>query len=137
MTTADKLKEIRAACIAANPEIVEFKMGCHVLLENGLQLECIGGIDTHTDQYFIWRTIYSPFATTHWINKRPDEMEFKIIGRPIRLADIVIIFKERGCGSTKEWLKVLGKLIDCWNLQHADLDLQDEPTINFIHSVLK
>lgn len=146
MTTADKLKEIRAACIAANPEIVELKMGCHVLLENGLQLEYIGRIDTHTNQDFIWRTIYSPFATTQWVNKRPDEMEFKIIGRKIGLADVLnaiektdidILVDSGGDFYEGGYDGLSNKHGIHWNLQHADLDLQDEPTISFLHSVLK
>lgn len=130
MTHQEKLAFIRAKCILSNPEIVELKFGCKIACEQSEQhsvvtvydsfVECENGID------------YSSY-------------EYKIIGRPITLADILLALKMRsnyGYIATNGEMFQSGRDIEDgiagakWNLLKT-LEDQDEPTISFIYNALK
>lgn len=127
------LQKIREACIKANPEIVELKFGCEVRLkvrgDQGVIIEALR-IPSNGPRGFVY-----------W-NKDMGEVrvlfadDFEILGRPIRLADVLLAIDTQG----KSHHEVNGD--ECflcsglWNLRQDDLSLQSEETLNFIASTL-
>lgn len=94
---------IRAACIAANPEIVELKFGCEVL---------IGGTDRkrvteHLVRYdksealFLGRDSFVDLTEDHrtavlkscYETHKPSKASLEILGREIQLADVLLATK--------------------------------------------
>jgi hypothetical protein len=116
---------IREKCIAANPEIVELKFGCE--FEN-----------VKTGARFIIPT-----------NGYPND-NHKILGRPIRLADVLLAI-ENANGNIE--LATYGEPLHIghyekperegyyskayWNLRADDLEKQSEETISFLYELLK
>ncbi len=145
-TKTQKIEEIRKKCIEANPEIVELKLGCKT--SKGM----ITSIFESNGRYGYAMTPY----TTHWdgangeaIAKRYSADNFEIIGRPIRLADVLLAIEIR-----KPTMKITdsdnidyGKMVDIteeekikamfdWDLKSDDLEKQSEETISFLHNLL-
>ena len=60
----------------------------------------------------------------------------EILGNPITLAVIIQAIKKTGYNSTEEWLSVLGKLVDNWNLAKDNFNDQSEETKTFIGGLL-
>lgn len=138
------LEKIRQACIAANPEIVELKYGC-LILYKGQRMTFIRN-----------DTAGRPWCYTGWAphvigDEAFDRLEpafLKIVGRPIRLADVLLAIgpalqtKKGRIGTyrgreidepqgVKLWLVEVG-----WNLREDDLTKQSEETLAFIVSLL-
>lgn len=123
----NKIKEIRQACIKANPEILSEKCCGHCLGtgnaeafgEEGECAECDLGIIT--------------------------DKSSKILGRPIRLADVLIPLA-RKLGAHRPTINyTIDKIIfnggapwnPSWNLLKDSLSDQSEETVNFIYELLK
>lgn len=150
MTIEQKREVIRKACIAANPEIVELKFGCAILWGKtplcGLILN-----KTYAGNYLIR---IEGTRTTTTVKERQIT---KIIGRPIRLADVVLAAKEKRKQllSTKsidipeeveDWMELLEAegveneleyLWYHWKFTQDNLASQEEPTVNFLYEILK
>lgn len=147
MTTREQnIETIRKACIAANPEIVELKLGCEV-------------IATHSE-IGVWRGLLGhPKRTGNaWQcgEKQPQEMMGtifihrvnirEIIGRPIRCADVLNVILEesryklpheldgltRHQWRNERWIEVLYE----WNLPKDNLTDQSDETLAFLASLL-
>ena len=140
----EKLQQIREACIKANPEIVELKFGCEVE-HIPFQREIYIG---HTEKEIVFKKFSAshPYVfSTHNTKDLIDDM--KIIGRPIRLADVIFAVLSLGerIGGQEEYDDVMQVLFYVtnkseerkWNLLKDDLNLQDEPCIDFLHNILK
>ncbi len=82
-------------------------------------------------------------------NERADN-GYKIQGRPIRLADVLLAIGKTNCPKHKTFshlaLDMYGEFYDSdknqakvlatWNLRQDDLTLQNPATIDFLHSIL-
>lgn len=147
------LETIRTACIKANPEIVELKFGCEVLwnmsanefrgnsLRKSFVLDRIGGVIylftegwSHTDN------LTSRTATVL-------EDDLKIIGRRIRLNDILLAIAKSGKfyeGASGQTVNEFifsdinpNPTVIVWNLLKDDVSLQTPETQEFIYNLLK
>jgi hypothetical protein len=147
MTPQETLAAVRAAVIRAVPEIVELKFGC--------ELSRKGQEDSRRPYKVIEDVGFGANDKKCWINSVPfgsmpielekdmieNGGEFKIVGRPIRLADVLLAILEPPDKKKKEekWKNLRGFLEPYihWDLRHDDLSLQPEETVAFIHGLLK
>jgi hypothetical protein len=135
-TTLEKQKEeIRAACIASNPEIVELKFGCDIrfaLTEGGGSLATVlfryDG-DYVTASYAKFHNNKAGMVSRH-LNK------IEIIGRPIRLSDVLLALKEYTDASDTGKRINTERIVKRWNLRTDDLEAQSSETLSFIHSLI-
>lgn len=144
-----KLEQIRQACINANDDILKLQFGCDTSF--GIFIGTIS-VKQKTVHRFMRKGDYHGNDVSHALSK---ERGFKILGRPCRLADVLVAIREskswgivkHPADQTDEELNIvlkgrsdlLGRLIqsDCgWNLLKDDVTLQSQPTIDFIHSIL-
>ena len=75
---------IRAKVVVAVPEIMELKFGCHVLVDDEVM------VATHWNNSNDSLDVYAPERANdlhHTFNLYPKE--YNILGRPIRLADVL------------------------------------------------
>lgn len=155
-THQQKIEDIRKACIKANPEIVELKFGCNVKRYATPEIDTLVRIFTDTKGGFgVWLIRQEPHdydTTFRFLATREEVESWQIIGRPIRLADVLLAItqseknwnnEEYGCvgleiqedrneaeleTNEKGWAK--------WNLLKDNLEDQSEPTIDFLWSLL-
>lgn len=171
MTRDQQLEAIRAACIKANPEIVELKFGCGLYVET---LEGYGGHDVinqhrrvtaeqcHIEQlpnylvgaYFGERG-YIQADSKKIAGRRgailPNVFKIvEIIGRPIRLADVMLAMRESfteagaasGTSTFETFVKAIavvaggGKGATSWNLRQDDLAKQSDECVAFLAQLL-
>jgi hypothetical protein len=158
----DHIKKIREACVAANPSILDLKFGCEVSLdepENEKEMAHPDRIERvlvmRTTENNVYLTVepYSEDVFEIW----NDEMEFarvnlKILGRPIRLADVMAtIFtswntdeniKKRPLDDDsyteffKDEREVVIKVVKRWNMLDDNLEHQSPETLEFIANLL-
>lgn len=127
----EHIQAIRAACIKANPEIVELKFGCEIELYDVKQ-------KVISYKRNNWR------LTTDKSDCKMDASELKekvtILGRPIRLADVLLAIPR----SIRERMEINHSAFgiysqghEFWNLLKDDLSLQTPETLSFIADLLK
>lgn len=133
----EKIDFIRAKCIEANPDILKLEFGCWIKNKKtgskwiylGTDGEVVGIFDL--DRELMAQPDWSDF-----------QEEFKIIGRPIRLADILLaINKEHDSfmpHTKKEEMyfqyKREGGFV--WNLKAGDITLQSDETVDLVFNLL-
>lgn len=119
MTNLDKIKE---ACIKANPEIMELKVGCEVMYGDDLKEPCKV---TLGNPYIVENNeVFNPW------NRDDTSDLFEILGRPIRLADVLLVIFQ--AQQQRETVKI----VLFWNLKDDNLEHQSEETLAFIASLL-
>ena len=141
MSKQEKISYIRERCIEANPDIKKLEFGCEVkyrnqeetyrfIMENPLVcVQCVCTTGVHIEGL-------SDKSPQSFCKHRFEEW-FEIIGRPIRLADVLNLpdsFTDKY--SNKENKELLWKLCTNWNLLQDDLTLQSQETIDFLYSLL-
>jgi hypothetical protein len=138
-----QVADIRAKCIEANPEIVELKYGCEVR-----------GNDKHRGTV-AGRMVWIGGTGLVVIDNCAalERQGLKIIGRPIRLSDVLLAINEYSeftdlnfvtqAGAFGKYLNLggaRGHKIEAtaylWNLRRDDLTQQTPETISSIHSLL-
>lgn len=165
-TREEKLAHIRSECIRANPEIKELKNGC---LINIWWMDKIEDRPNDPDETceFTDRTMRDNGMGFRGIQIIEDNVcgEVEIIGRPIRLADVLLAIRKKvpyedsymvmldGAFCTEEgdgmetMVRPIFKLVDVgkerrqskpviWNLLKDDTNLQDDPTVDFLFDIL-
>lgn len=146
-TKENKIEAIRRACIEANESILALEFGCEVKRYNSIftwiHISCMSdGLNLCTYLNRETNVIHSVRETLEGVEK------FEIIGRPIRLADVLVAIGD--LSNEAVVLDTKGRITDIktatsngfhgavsWNLLLDDLTLQSEETITFIHSLLK
>lgn len=145
MTREEQIKSIREKCVAANPQIVELKFGCSLVRKDA----DIGwnAVVTNSPRYR-GGTGYEYFSSDHWnqIQQSTEQItdEYEIIGRPIRLADVLLAMNDHAplaCSHSGGFLKggrewKYREPVVRWNLRADDLEQQSDECIEFIHSLL-
>ncbi len=140
MTTKEKLEAIRQACIKANPEIVELKFGC-----------LISGFGHHRSPVVCLDKDYTAFlhAPTLITNDKTKNVQanYEIIGRPIRLADVLLALHRTSRTQNVSINTLVGTMMNHnftrddlnkhWDFYKDSLDEQPEETISFIYELLK
>lgn len=144
----NKIKEIRQICIKANQDILKLEFGCLLHRKNkdkdyGYYQVLEQGSGFHPDFLWVSSRVYGrmlirgdEIGSEQELSEKDIRDKFEIIGKPIRLADILYAVKKIGYNSTEEWFKVLGRFIDLYNLLADNIELQSEETVSFIHEVL-
>jgi len=144
----DKLKQVIQK---ANPEIMELKFGCRII-EKRTTLGWKGIIMSETGQSKAYSKAYSKnFSkdTDEYYIYYPESVgisswlktdEIKSLGRPIRLADVLIVIEKLDkalhfCHLAKE-LCARGGLLELWNLKDNNLDSQSDETKQFLIDIL-
>ena len=136
MENYDKLKYIIQA---ANPEIMELKFGCEVKSHYSIP-SWITKILPNEDEYGQWVSVTDGFKDRD-IQIAPSQ----ILGRPIRLADVLL-----ACGNkitldyiiNGNWLELIDydddepKTVFMWNLKDDNLDHQSDETKQFLIDLL-
>lgn len=135
-THKEKIAAIRAKCIEANPSILDLVFGCEINVSNDLG-EYVGEfLNAHYIQF-------KKYPVPQILNKN-ECPNFEIIGRPIRLADVLSAIKQ----GTSYAVDARGEFVKFendddyedlgvkWNLRNDDLTKQSPETINFIYNLL-
>lgn len=154
MTTQEKLEAIRQACIRSNPEIVELKRGCYFKWNHDMwQVNCekceglLFAFSCSGDKHS-WPPEMG--AGPHWDYKyrhfnQEEQSEFEIIGRPTRLADVLLAImhtEHHVCISSNERFELLNEKgewvqqFKTWYLHNDDLSQQSPETIDFLYDLL-
>lgn len=137
---------IREKIVAAVPEIMELKFGCEIKREGASKREFFVG--QFGDEFSIVRIddkgAWIPF-TIPW---PPKSQHFEILGRPIRLSDVLVAIGKQGktfpfsIGFTRgDFISIIpengtSKQHAVWNCRKDSLDDQSPETLQFIHSIL-
>ena len=126
MTTQEQIQFIREKAIKANPDILKLKFGCLVCTEDNM-IHFVLGKEAYSEA--IYTVIHSnDFAKLHKYRLTPSK--YAIIGRDIRLADVLYIV------NTIDYLQK-DNVVCMWNLLKDSLDEQSPDTIDFIYNLLK
>jgi hypothetical protein len=131
----NKLKIIREKCVVANPEIVELKPGCEVMVGDKNPKPLRHTIYEVNLEGIYFAYLNRPFPADLEANDFYD-CEFagetkgvQILGRPIRLADVLLTLHQFR-GSFNHDIDMVER--SRWNLRADDLEKQSEETINFL-----
>ena len=140
MSKQEQIKTIREACIKANPEIVKLKFGCLITFKTPFSDTGVYQVLEQTDESISCVTIENgEYRMSHFNKDNIPKYDFEIIGRPIRLSDVLLAIPR----SIRERLKIehsaFGIYVkghELWNLLKDNLEDQSDETISFIHSLL-
>lgn len=94
MTHQDNVAAVRAACIAANPEITELKFGCIVSVRGFQRNAVVVGSD-HSDNFCLGYTDNGQRCET-WMSGSRLKDEEKILGRDATLPDVLLALAWHG-----------------------------------------
>lgn len=53
----------------------KLKENCMVLISNGMYLQYIGEVDVRANDKHLFKTLYSPFASSKWFERSSEELE--------------------------------------------------------------
>lgn len=174
----NKLETIRQACIKANPQILELGFGCElnvyygedinkreaILLEKGEHIaDSFPGGGEHQQDYVPYEKVWlkEPYVDCEQCldtDKDTNWVIFEILGRPIRLADVLLaiqagnwieknrtwsistsglFFPYEMVGAGDEWDKEMNGKRPTWNLLKDRLEDQSDETLTFLAELLK
>lgn len=140
---------VREACVKANPQIMEMAFGCEV--------QGIGALGGFMKWRYAGKLSASGMEAWSLISQTGskenaekvignDELKYEILGRPIRLADVIHTIM---CNHESDNIRLfsdigevefddgLRKKTAKWNLLKDDLRNQSEPTLSFLVGLLK
>lgn len=126
-----QIETIRQACIRANPDITELKFGCE--LKRKRPLNKTQG----------WVITGGFLGIVYWNGNRTAILEmpgaYEIIGRPIRLADVLLAIPKGNNGydfnTSANFLYRDGDVF--WDIRKDDLTFQAPETIKFLYELLR
>ena len=133
-----KLQQVRAKIIEAVPEIMELKFGCRGMYKKTISCDFIG---LSAAGNFIWTWQTGKYALNKTLKNLND---VEILGRPIRLADVLIAivassmydgFGIEMLSGTVSFSHANGGYAK-WNLHKDSLDDQNEELVDFLHTIL-
>lgn len=149
MTRTEQLDLIRQKAIEANPDILDLKFGCEIERpDHARHYRVIEDIGWGNNQKRVWvnsvpfGAMDMPFERAKNALLNGDE-EWKIIGRPIRLADVLLALNNHKSvrePDKHEW-QIYGLCNDAfprsWNLRKDDLSEQSDECISFLYELLQ
>lgn len=141
------IKKIREACIEANPDIVALKFGCEVKIGGGfkrLVWQILFNDDEDCDRI---SHVLTESDRIGMVQISPVESLEEIIGRPIRLADVLTAIRESGNGlwgvtddgvfiQVDENLNIYEIRKESWPLSNDNLNEVSDETASFIANLL-
>lgn len=136
------LEEVRKAVIAAVPNILDLKFGCQFTIQGADRI--IVGAWPEDGQ---WLSVHPIDGGPQELTKTMLDYGARVIGRPIRLADVLIAMSDirvseieisSPCGHPTAAGIVFkkGKRIALWVLNKDSLDDQSEEVISFLYKIL-
>lgn len=137
MNRDPQIKFIREKCIEANGEIVELKKGC--VIKDFFKFY---GTIINVEKYHEESNCYDvAFKTPELhIDRSPAKDHWEIIGRPIRLADVLLVLFESPASKLLK-IKTIQQLYQSiglhWVLTKDNLEDQSDETIAFIFNLLQ
>ena len=154
----NKLETIREKCIEANPSIKDLVFGCeieNVIFYKDAKKKEPDWMRRNELRGTVIKDLRSDFLPM-WVDygdqlefeiSPHDYVSFDIIGRPIRLADVLLAIRKVK-GSAYDFAELLGLDWDSdgiieeyrdsiWNLLKDDLTQQSDETIDFLYELLK
>jgi hypothetical protein len=143
MTRDQQLEAVRAACIRANPEITELKFGCEVLRRSETTYHVINPLGWGANDRKCWLNSV-PFGDMP-IELEKDLVqnggEFEIVGRAIRLADVLLAIGKDGrveyAMAAHDGLQIrVGYDAVYWNLRKDDLAEQSDECVAHLAHLL-
>ena len=144
----EHIQTIREACIKANPEIMELKFGCEVETKSDGKMRVI----TFDISSAVLANLCGTIALPH--------TDFKILGRPLRLADVLLALEKRegvdlffGRGVDEQGKQIPVKdlhvndgfqfasaaipiLLRDWNLRKDTIESQSDETLKLLAGLL-
>ena len=156
MTNQEKIQFITERCIKANPDIKKLEFGCKIVINTPeryaeykesddekttatvLFYQEVSNFDENDVHFMVWLDEWNETFDASIL----DETDIKIIGRPIRLADVLLAIQQEGWSdqnpmwSEETTLKKKKKLCKKWTLKKDNLQDQSPETIDFIYSLL-
>jgi len=149
MTPTQAEALIRERCIEANPSILDLTFGCEVEVADCPD-GCCGETKFTVDSNFVYDQNNEMMYDKSW-SKTNGFYVIKILGRPIRLSDILLAigYADQNEGTKDNAIKQLvfgGSYYEnredlrrepTWNLTQDDLHLQSDSTKIFIANLLK
>jgi hypothetical protein len=138
-TTKNQIEDIRKACVEANPDILKLEFGCEVEWDGSFFFLQQNKRDAY--MFFSPNECDTFCVDLHIVDNEVCEDGFKIIGRPIRLADILVAISKRdtviySIHTDGTFLTKSGDTGVKYNLPADDITLQSPETISFIHNLL-
>lgn len=153
-----KYQALKSKIIKANPEIVDLKFGCEI---KGFS-EALGRtffLEKGKDNSSEWIAVYPENGIKGNLLERPiysisasfpAKIEYEILGRPIRLADVLLAMQKlEDDDDDRNWVvNRFGEFLKdredipavdvgmTWNLKKDDLDLQTDETKQFLINLL-
>lgn len=144
MITEQKLQAIRRKCVEANPEIMELRDGCIV------QYEYVHGGVSMQGAFF--GRMFGSEKDDQWglrvkncVMPIPNKTHFEKtairLGRPVRLADVLLAWKASRPTDVRYWHSNASGcdqdgIISSWDLRNDSLNDQSPETIDFLFRLL-
>lgn len=151
---ADKQREIKEVIIKANPSIMDLVFGCELERpDSNRYYKVIEDIGFASNSKRVWVNSV-PFGSMDIAREvEKDEIlagngeTWKIIGRPIRLADVLLALSLNYAFDKNDWsysiIQNEWEFVDedgttqfMWNLKDDNFDNQSEETKEFLHELL-
>jgi len=133
--TPQKLEELKNKIQEANPEIMELKFGCEVEGFNSIR-----GIIVRINLYVNESNTYSIFWEDDTLTMQSSIGITKILGRPIRLADVLLAilgpFDKPRLSAGWQGLEAFMTPYIHWNLRDDNLNNQSPQTQEFIFNLI-
>lgn len=138
-TLKQKIADIRAACIAANPSITDLVFGCRIKDWKKGEAIIVGVEKYSNGESDCYYQFYNKIP--HPIMELSPYHNWEIIGRPIRLADVLLAVTQIPRIKMFSQAVIMGaeeprKIAEIWDLRNDDLTKQSPKTIDFIHNLL-
>lgn len=145
MNKDQKIQAIREACILANEDILKLEFGCEIKSPTSRRIKkrfFTGSSDEQQENYYIDIDQVGSNDEQFLCEQMEDDLDDIIIGRPIRLADVLLAIGQGASyyGPYDGELAMTTSQPErkaTWNLLKDSLEDQEEPTINFIHELLQ
>ena len=122
----NKLEELKAVIVKANPSIMNLEFGCEIEYKKKV-LKVL----TVRDVTYLY--VLNDDDLPEHIPLRVDL--FKILGRPIRLADVLLALGADGFVDKEQENNIMNCLVR-WEYTDDNLTHQSPETINFLHKIL-
>lgn len=145
MTNQEKIEVIRKACIKANDDILKLQFGCLI--------SCNDFSKPSIREYAGWKWDRDTESKIRMVMESsgqlfPFDDNFEILGRPIRLADVLLAIEKKNLliaideeGAFIQYDSIDGeytlRVYENWNLLKDSIYDQSEETINFLYELLK
>lgn len=134
----NNLEIVREACVKASPAILALEFGCRIKCRVGKSKTVF------ENEFYVGEPIFAlqegerPYFRNHLAMRIPKESIVEIIGRPIRLADVLVAISDPRLIITSHRGEFRWEGVESayWDLKNDDLEKQSPECIDFLTSLL-